>query len=475
MAPSPEKIESALRVIIQKTVDNGEEDLLTVRYVRDKGVESLGLEQDFFVSDEWKNRSKAFIKETASALIDAKEQQTITSIEVTPRPAKEEAAPIKKAPKRAAQADKPRPTKRQKKEPTPSEEEEEESEVEPSEVTEDEESSPVSEFDDSEISDAPRAKRKINSRPAAKTKAKASAKRQAKRRNATSSEDDESSESMSEMGDSDAASTPPRKMAKSKTQTQNKRKSKAVVNSDVDLEDEKQKPAEKNAPRGKKPQSKERIAESDEEHGEEKVGKEQASANRSKATAVDSDKESEEEEPPKAKAPEKSKSKPQPEPTASEDEKGTKPDTSAVTEANDSDSSSMSIVLDPSPPQKRGPKSTTKATKASKPSSKSSKPNPKDPTAAVPLLKTLQSQLLKCGVRKIWAFELRRFADDEGAKIAHLRGMLDEVGMKGRFSEQRAREIRELRELQADLEAVREGERSWGLEGDGGGGGSGRA
>lgn len=36
--------------------------------------------------------------------------------------------------------------------------------------------------------------------------------------------------------------------------------------------------------------------------------------------------------------------------------------------------------------------------------------------------------------------------------------------MVGRFSEQRAREIKELRELQADLEAVKEGDSKWGLE-----------
>jgi len=37
------------------------------------------------------------------------------------------------------------------------------------------------------------------------------------------------------------------------------------------------------------------------------------------------------------------------------------------------------------------------------------------------------------------------------------------VGMTGRFSEGRAREIKEMRELQADLEAVKEGEKAWGL------------
>ena len=65
MPPSRNKIESALRAIIQKSVDDGEEDLLTVRYVRDRGVESLNLAEGFFLTDDWKDRSKAFIKRTA--------------------------------------------------------------------------------------------------------------------------------------------------------------------------------------------------------------------------------------------------------------------------------------------------------------------------------------------------------------------------------------------------------------------------
>lgn len=41
--------------------------------------------------------------------------------------------------------------------------------------------------------------------------------------------------------------------------------------------------------------------------------------------------------------------------------------------------------------------------------------------------------------------------------------MLKDAGMVGRFSESRAKEIKEMRELQADLEAVQEGDQSWGL------------
>lgn len=59
---------------------------------------------------------------------------------------------------------------------------------------------------------------------------------------------------------------------------------------------------------------------------------------------------------------------------------------------------------------------------------------------------------------------MKKFGDDNKQKIKHLQGMLRDVGMTGRFSEQRAREIKELRELQADLEAVTEGDNKWGLQ-----------
>ncbi|KAA8566099.1 hypothetical protein EYC84_008703 [Monilinia fructicola] len=134
---------------------------------------------------------------------------------------------------------------------------------------------------------------------------------------------------------------------------------------------------------------------------------------------------------------------------------------------NDSDSSAMSVVLD-------GPLSTKSRSKKSKSTSSKSSKVPKttkpkiakakttaELTANEQLIKTLQSQLVKCGIRKIWAFELKK-CETENEKIKHLKNMLTEVGMTGRFSEGRAREIKEMRELQADLEAVKEGEKKHG-------------
>jgi len=140
---------------------------------------------------------------------------------------------------------------------------------------------------------------------------------------------------------------------------------------------------------------------------------------------------------------------------------------------DDSDSE-MSVVLDGPLTTKARKKRQTKAksstAKSTKSSSTTSKPRPtKSKTPAESLsptssqIKILQSQLVKCGVRKIWAFELKAYGDDSKAKIKHLQGMLKDIGMTGRFSDQRAKEIKEQRELMADLEAVKEGEKSWGL------------
>ncbi|KAF7924271.1 uncharacterized protein EAE98_007322 [Botrytis deweyae] len=135
---------------------------------------------------------------------------------------------------------------------------------------------------------------------------------------------------------------------------------------------------------------------------------------------------------------------------------------------NESDSSAMSVVLDgPLTTKSRAKKSKSTSSKPSK-TTKTAKPKAakaKTTAELTPneqLIKTLQSQLVKCGIRKIWAFELKKY-ETENEKIKHLKNMLTEIGMTGRFSEGRAREIKEMRELQADLEAVKEGEKAWGM------------
>jgi hypothetical protein len=113
------------------------------------------------------------------------------------------------------------------------------------------------------------------------------------------------------------------------------------------------------------------------------------------------------------------------------------------------------------------PKKRKKKEKIPKPSTSTSKPKKATSSNVTDTpddaeIKKLQSQLVKCGIRKIWAFELKSYGDDSRAKIRHLRDMLRDAGMDGRFSETKAREIKERRELQADLEAVTEMNSHWG-------------
>ncbi|KAF4957715.1 hypothetical protein FGADI_2954 [Fusarium gaditjirri] len=103
----------------------------------------------------------------------------------------------------------------------------------------------------------------------------------------------------------------------------------------------------------------------------------------------------------------------------------------------------------------------TKATKvAAKKAITSDNPNTEE-------IKRLQGQLTKCGVRKLWHNELKKYGGDAKAKIRHLRKMLTDIGMDGRFSEAKAREIKERRELLAEVESAQEMSALWGVEGRG--------
>lgn len=64
--------------------------------------------------------------------------------------------------------------------------------------------------------------------------------------------------------------------------------------------------------------------------------------------------------------------------------------------------------------------------------------------------------MLKCGIRKFWSKELAKFETPK-EKIKHLTGLLTDVGMTPRYSNEKAKKIKEERELQAEVEAVQEG------------------
>jgi hypothetical protein len=121
----------------------------------------------------------------------------------------------------------------------------------------------------------------------------------------------------------------------------------------------------------------------------------------------------------------------------------------------------MSEVLDEDPKPRKKSKSRDsqdarpKKTKATKPKAAADE----DPDQIE--IKRLQGWLVKCGIRKMWWKELQPY-DTPKAKIKHLKSMLEEAGMTGRYSQEKATQIKEARELAADIEAVQEGEQRWG-------------
>lgn len=127
--------------------------------------------------------------------------------------------------------------------------------------------------------------------------------------------------------------------------------------------------------------------------------------------------------------------------------------------ANTSDSD-LSTLADGEPkPKKAKGKRPTKPRVRSKRSSGPATNTSADPDAAE--IKRLQGWLLKCGIRKVWGKELKPYNTPK-AKIKHLKEMLTDVGMTGRYSLEKASQIKDARELAADIEAVQEGAERWG-------------
>jgi hypothetical protein len=119
--------------------------------------------------------------------------------------------------------------------------------------------------------------------------------------------------------------------------------------------------------------------------------------------------------------------------------------------------SEMSVLIDEEPAK---PKRRSKAPSSPKIKKGKDKEEPNvDPDQAE--IKRLQGWLIKCGIRKMWARELAPY-DSAKAKIKHLKQMLKDAGMDGRYSVEKAKQIKEERELRADLEVVQEEARKWG-------------
>ncbi|KIW03114.1 uncharacterized protein PV09_05757 [Verruconis gallopava] len=138
----------------------------------------------------------------------------------------------------------------------------------------------------------------------------------------------------------------------------------------------------------------------------------------------------------------------------------------AQIDGNESESS-LSSLLDEPPAKKRRQRKSPAAkaekskVKAKGRTSSKAKPAGKELTPDEEEIKRLQGWLLKCGIRKVWGKELKPFETPK-AKIAHLKSMLADAGMTGRYSIEKASRIKEQRELAADLEAVTAFDERWG-------------
>ncbi|KKY26917.1 putative transcriptional [Phaeomoniella chlamydospora] len=245
----------------------------------------------------------------------------------------------------------------------------------------------------------------------------------------------------------DENSQPPKKSRKVKTPPSESESEISEPESLSSIEAKPRKPAPKPKPKPStkpqaKPQNKKQKVESDEDEISEPAGKPPPeSTKRSKSETAVSESDDEEDEP-------------YPKPTKSDEEN------------NDDASSDLSSLIDedPKPKKKRAkPSASSSTSKPKKKSTTTSTTTSSDLPPDQAEIKRLQSYLLKCGIRKFWSKELASYPTSSG-KIKHLKQMLEDVGMTGRFSLEKANAIKEKRELEADIEAVKEGNERWGME-----------
>ena len=130
--------------------------------------------------------------------------------------------------------------------------------------------------------------------------------------------------------------------------------------------------------------------------------------------------------------------------------------------------SDMSDVIDDSPkpkkPRKRKSRPDEAKPKLPKKAKEPKKGKEQETDPDTMEIKRLQGWLVKCGIRKMWFRELAPYTTPK-AKIRRLKEMLADAGMTGRYSIEKANEIREARELQADLQEVQAREKQWGMGG----------
>ena len=157
-------------------------------------------------------------------------------------------------------------------------------------------------------------------------------------------------------------------------------------------------------------------------------------------------------------------------PSAIDGEKSTLPKREEKKDANSAgaeDESDLSSPLDDEPRTKakarnrRSGSVEKKVNTKAKSKAKDTKRKASDTNPDGDEIKRLQGWLIKCGIRKMWYKELAPY-DSPKAKIRHLKDMLNDAGMTGRYSVERATQIRDARELKSELEAVQAGAKQWG-------------
>ncbi|KAI1756222.1 hypothetical protein F4782DRAFT_526778 [Xylaria castorea] len=433
MAPPVEALKGHLKEATRQLYD-ADPNTVTVNLVRQRAEEQNNLEKGFFMTQDWKARSKTLITEFVQALLTndsppstpelKAEEDTKHGVKRSSSDDEASSSPPAKRQKKATSATTSRNSTLKKESSSSVLSELSDSDVEPKkekdekakttkESTKQESDSQLSDLDLSE--EEPKKKNKAK-RPAASRKAKK----------------EESESELSDLSSSEDKPKPTKKRGgKSKKL---KASDDGGSNNDAEvstLRSKRKQPTTKTnrtAKRGGKVES----DSEDELNGGNKVEKDEPDVD-VKTDGVITAKTEDSEEDTKL---EKKESKPL---------------------VDDSDSS-LSSVLDEPPPKKRKGKDVKGVSKPKQSTSK-------ELTGDEVEIRKLQGQLVKCGVRKIWGIELKNYGSDGKAKIRHLRTMLRNVGMDGRFSEAKAREIKEKRELMGELEAVNEMNELWGLEG----------
>ncbi|KAF1984463.1 hypothetical protein K402DRAFT_455917 [Aulographum hederae CBS 113979] len=431
--PSDRQIEQGLRDAVKNhfATKKPAEDL-TVKRLRTVAEKVLKLRTDFFKTDlEWKEKSKTIIQEEVENHDVPPSSPEVNTVPKKSMPKK--VAPPPKDPKRGtkrASDTKAKPMPRKKQRVAPSEEE-------------------------SELSSAESFK--------------------------SSDSEPEAEETASEP---ELASPPPKVKGK---RIQRKKTAEESVEESEDFspkqKKQKRQPAEKAAPvrKSAKPKAAKKAAdeEGSEEDAPEQAAKPSASR-RSASTKVieeDSDEDNaeaaskkDEKEADTESNAEKPSSGRVEEPEAPDSEGDTpslKPVAKKTSPTNDAadDSSSLSSLIDAPASKPARKKKSTASTKSAKSKTSKTKPTKKAPAADLSPseqeLKTLQSHLLACGIRKVWSRYLAKYSSNS-EKIAHLKELLKDVGMEGRFSAEKAQKIKDERELKAEMEAIQEGEKMWG-------------